>query len=144
MQHMDIGLIGLGVMGENLALNLERNGFSVCGFDLDAGKRKSFGERTQGLRAQAAPSLAALVDSLHSPRCIWLMVPAGAAVDEGLLPWPFCTVATARRCSNSSQRPPGSGSRHFDSVCACTPRLPLTPHPLRFALELVHAFPDQP
>ena len=84
MQKMDIGLVGLGVMGENLALNLERNGFSVCGFDLDTGKRQSFGERTQGLRAQAAPSLAALVDSLHSPRCIWLMVPAGAAVDAVL------------------------------------------------------------
>lgn len=81
---MDIGLVGLGVMGENLALNLERNGFSVCGFDLDAGKRQSFSERTQGLRAQAAHSLAALVDTLHSPRCIWLMVPAGAAVDAVL------------------------------------------------------------
>ena len=81
---MDIGLVGLGVMGENLALNLERNGFSVCGFDLDAGKRQSFGERTQGLRAQAAPSLAALVDSLAQPRCVWLMVPAGAAVDAVL------------------------------------------------------------
>ncbi|PUE10012.1 NADP-dependent phosphogluconate dehydrogenase [Limnohabitans sp. T6-20] len=84
MQQMDIGLVGLGVMGENLALNLERNGFSVCGFDLDAGKRQSFSERTQGLRAQAAHSLAALVDTLHSPRCIWLMVPAGAAVDAVL------------------------------------------------------------
>ena len=50
MQKMDIGLVGLGVMGENLALNLERNGFSVCGFDLDTGKRQSFGERIQGLR----------------------------------------------------------------------------------------------
>ncbi len=84
MQQMDIGLVGLGVMGENLALNLERNGFSVCGFDLDEAKRRSFGERTQGLQARVAPSLAALVDSLHSPRCIWLMVPAGAPVDAVL------------------------------------------------------------
>ena len=36
MKSTHIGLIGLGVMGENLALNLERNGFSVTGFDLDA------------------------------------------------------------------------------------------------------------
>jgi 6-phosphogluconate dehydrogenase len=84
MQQMDIGLVGLGVMGENLALNLERNGFSVCGFDLDEAKRRSFGERTQGLQARVAPSLAALVDTLHSPRCIWLMVPAGAPVDAVL------------------------------------------------------------
>ena len=45
-QAMSLGLIGLGVMGENLALNFERNGFSVCGFDLDAGKRQQFAQRT--------------------------------------------------------------------------------------------------
>ncbi|MEY3613580.1 MAG: 6-phosphogluconate dehydrogenase, NADP(+)-dependent, decarboxylating, partial [Pseudomonadota bacterium] len=84
MQTMDIGLVGLGVMGENLALNLERNGFSVTGFDLNAERRQSFSQRTQGLRAQAASSLSELVASLTVPRRIWLMVPAGAAVDEVL------------------------------------------------------------
>ena len=84
MQKMDIGLIGLGVMGENLALNLARHGFSVSGFDLDAAKRESFGQRTQDLNAQAAASLDALVASLQTPRCVWLMVPAGAAVDDVL------------------------------------------------------------
>ena len=84
MQTMDIGLVGLGVMGENLALNLERNGFSVSGFDLDAGKRNSFESRTQGLNAQAVHALADLVGSLQQPRCVWLMVPAGAAVDAVL------------------------------------------------------------
>ncbi|WP_298601952.1 NADP-dependent phosphogluconate dehydrogenase [uncultured Limnohabitans sp.] len=84
MQKMDIGLVGLGVMGENLALNLERNGFSVSGFDLDSGRRDSFGQRTQGLNAQAVQSLAELVNSLQQPRRIWLMVPAGAAVDAVL------------------------------------------------------------
>jgi 6-phosphogluconate dehydrogenase len=84
MQKMDIGLVGLGVMGENLALNLERNGFSVSGFDLDAAKRQNFGQRTQGLNAQAVQSLAELVSSLQQPRCVWLMVPAGTAVDAVL------------------------------------------------------------
>ena len=84
MQLMDIGLIGLGVMGENLALNLARHGFAVTGFDLDASKRLSFSQRTQGLPAQAANSLADLVASLQSPRRIWLMVPAGNAVDAVL------------------------------------------------------------
>ena len=32
----DIGVVGLGVMGSNLALNMERNGFRVAGYDLDA------------------------------------------------------------------------------------------------------------
>jgi 6-phosphogluconate dehydrogenase len=84
MQKMDIGLVGLGVMGENLALNLERNGFSVSGFDLDEAKRNSFDVRTLGLNGQAVHSLSALVGSLQQPRCVWLMVPAGAAVDAVL------------------------------------------------------------
>ncbi|MFM8865180.1 MAG: NADP-dependent phosphogluconate dehydrogenase [Limnohabitans sp.] len=81
---MSLGLVGLGVMGENLALNFERNGFSVCGFDLDAGKRQHFSQRAQGLQARCADSLTALVDSLALPRRILLMVPAGAAVDAVL------------------------------------------------------------
>ncbi len=84
MQSMDIGLIGLGVMGENLALNLARNGFAVSGFDLEAGKRDSFAQRTQGMQTHVAPSLPELVASLQLPRRIWLMVPAGAAVDAVL------------------------------------------------------------
>jgi 6-phosphogluconate dehydrogenase len=89
-QHMSttptrsLGLIGLGVMGENLALNFERNGFSVCGFDLDAAKRQQFALRTQGLQASVADNLPALVASLEVPRRILLMVPAGSAVDAVL------------------------------------------------------------
>ncbi len=37
-----IGIVGLGVMGHNLALNMERNGFPVAGYDLDAVKTKAF------------------------------------------------------------------------------------------------------
>ena len=81
---VSLGLIGLGVMGENLALNFERNGFSVCGFDLDAAKRAQFAQRTQGLQAHAAGSLVELVASLQTPRRILLMVPAGKAVDAVL------------------------------------------------------------
>ncbi len=83
-QAKSLGLIGLGVMGENLALNFERNGFSVCGFDLDADKRHRFSQRTQSLQAQCADSLASLVASLEVPRRILLMVPAGSAVDAVL------------------------------------------------------------
>jgi 6-phosphogluconate dehydrogenase len=84
MQDKDIGLIGLGVMGENLALNFVRQGFAVGGFDSDAAKRASFAQRTQGLRAAAAPDLPALVAQLKRPARLLLMVPAGAAVDAVL------------------------------------------------------------
>ncbi len=84
MQQSDIGIVGLGVMGENLALNFERNGFVVSGFDLDPRKRDSFAQRTQAKRVRAAVSLADLVAGLHGPRRILLMVPAGSAVDRVL------------------------------------------------------------
>jgi len=84
MKSTHIGLIGLGVMGENLALNLERNGFSVTGFDLDANKRDSFAKRTASLQACAVHSLTELVVNLQLPRRVWIMVPAGAPVDAVL------------------------------------------------------------
>src|SRR6476661_4691888 len=81
LKQSDIGLVGLGVMGENLALNLHRNGFAVSGFDLDDNKRQSFAGRTG---AVAPRSLRELVAGLRAPRVLLLMVPAGAAVDAVL------------------------------------------------------------
>src|SRR5436190_982506 len=84
MEQTDIGIVGLGVMGENLALNLERNGFAVSGFDLEASKRESFTLRTKGKRAQSPRSMAEMVAGLRAPRRILVMVPAGSAVDAVL------------------------------------------------------------
>ena len=81
MDPSDIGIVGLGVMGENLALNLERNGFTVNAFDTDAAKRERFALRTHGSNAQAARSLSEMVNSLKPPRRVLLLVPAGGAVD---------------------------------------------------------------
>jgi 6-phosphogluconate dehydrogenase len=82
MKAKDIGIIGLGVMGENLALNFANHGFSVAGYDLDAKKRDLFRSRTAGQQADAHPDLAAFVKDLASPRKILMMVPAGKAVDQ--------------------------------------------------------------
>lgn len=82
-QDTDIGIVGLGVMGENLALNLESKGFEVAGFDLDEKKRASFERRTER-KAWAARSLAELVAGLKLPRRLLVMVPAGGAVDAVL------------------------------------------------------------
>jgi 6-phosphogluconate dehydrogenase len=81
MAKQNFGIVGLGVMGENLALNIESRGFSVVGFDLDAKKIESFAERTQGKKAVAVRTVAEFVASLETPRRILMMVPAGKPVD---------------------------------------------------------------
>ncbi len=81
-QHADIGIVGLGLMGRNLALNIERNGFSVAGFDIDEKKRSSFIHDTAGKQISTSPSLGEFVGSLKSPKRILMMVPAGKIVDS--------------------------------------------------------------
>src|SRR4051794_34885267 len=84
LQPYDIGIVGLGVIGANLALNLERNGYAVTGFDLDADKCEAFTRRCEGKTNAAARSLAEMVASLRLPRRVLIMVPAGTSVDSAL------------------------------------------------------------
>ena len=80
-----IGVVGLGVMGHNLALNMERNGFPVAGYDLDAEKTKAFLEGpAAGKNIIGADSPAALMDALEKPRRVLMMVPAGNPVDSAI------------------------------------------------------------
>jgi len=81
MAKQQVGIVGLGVMGENLALNIESRGFSVAGFDLDGKKVESFASRTRGKRAVAAKTQTEFLECLDSPRKVLIMVPAGKAVD---------------------------------------------------------------
>ena len=53
MAKQSFGIVGLGVMGETLALNIESHDFSVTGFDLDGKKVDRFTARTRGKRAVA-------------------------------------------------------------------------------------------
>jgi 6-phosphogluconate dehydrogenase len=75
---MQIGLIGLGKMGFNLALNLHRNNFEVIAYDLAAAPRKQLSSK--GITAVSSPQ--ELLQRLHGRKFIWLMVPAGEIVDE--------------------------------------------------------------
>jgi len=82
MAKMQMGVIGLGVMGQNLALNIERNGFGVAGFDLSPEKMRNLAGKFEGHRIVLSENLAAMVEALESPRKILLMVPAGKPVDD--------------------------------------------------------------
>ncbi len=83
MKQADIGLIGLAVMGENLVLNMERNGFTVAVFNRTVSKVDAFLEgRGKGKKFIGAHSLRELVGALKKPRRVMLMVKAGKPVDE--------------------------------------------------------------
>jgi len=79
----DFGLIGLAVMGENLALNVESRGFSVAVFNRTTSKVDDFVHgRARGKNFRGCHTLEELVASLKRPRKVMLMVKAGPAVDE--------------------------------------------------------------
>jgi 6-phosphogluconate dehydrogenase len=81
----DIGVVGLGVMGANLALNMERNGFRIAGYDLEAAKGQAFvAGPAAGRHVDLAASPDALMAMLKRPRRVLMMVPAGAAVDSAI------------------------------------------------------------
>jgi 6-phosphogluconate dehydrogenase len=75
---MEIGMIGLGRMGGNMAQRLMKGGHRVAGFARGAGTRSRLEEKGM----VPAATLQALVAALAPPRAIWLMIPAGAPVDE--------------------------------------------------------------
>ncbi|PYK67035.1 MAG: phosphogluconate dehydrogenase (NADP(+)-dependent, decarboxylating), partial [Verrucomicrobia bacterium] len=78
----DIGLIGLAVMGENLALNLESKGFSVAVFNRTTEVTEKFAAgRAQGKNIQPTRTLEEFVAALKKPRVAMMMVKAGAPVD---------------------------------------------------------------
>ncbi len=81
MTQRHFGVIGLGVMGQNLALNIERNGFSVAGFDLDAAKLQAAGTKFAGKQMSVGSTIGEFLAMLETPRRILIMVPAGKAVD---------------------------------------------------------------
>jgi len=81
MTTAKIGLIGLGVMGQNLALNIERNGFPVAVYDREAPVLDGFVARESGKQIFGAHTPEEFVRSLERPRKIILLVKAGDPVD---------------------------------------------------------------
>jgi len=78
---MNVGLIGLGKMGGNMARRLRRSGIGVVGYNRNHDVTAALAAET-GLAA--AESLQALVSGLAAPRVVWLMLPAGEVTQQYL------------------------------------------------------------
>lgn len=85
MSKQNFGLIGLGVMGQNFVLNVERNGFGVAVYNRTGEKTKKYVEGpAAGKNIRPTYTLEEFVDALERPRRIMLLVKAGAAVDANI------------------------------------------------------------
>ncbi len=82
-------MVGLGVMGRNLVLNMADHGFSVAGYDKDPAKVAALSQESKERNVHGAADIKEFIGLLRRPRAVMLLVPAGAPVDsviEDLLP----------------------------------------------------------
>lgn len=89
MSKQQIGVIGLAVMGKNLALNIESKGFTVSVYNRSPQKTEDMLKETEGKQVKGTFSIEEFVGSLETPRKILIMVQAGQATDatiEQLIP----------------------------------------------------------
>ncbi len=82
MSKQQIGVVGLAVMGKNLALNIESRGFSVAVYNRSPEKTKEILEENPGKNLKGAFSVEEFVQSLETPRRILIMVKAGKPTDD--------------------------------------------------------------
>ncbi len=134
----DIGLIGLAVMGENLALNIESRGYQVAVFNRTTSKVDDLmAGRAKGKNFVGCHSLEELVGRLASPRKVMLMVKAGPAVDEfieKLIPLlsPGDVIIDG---GNTHYSATPSGARSTSSRRACSTSAPASPAARRGRLK---------
>src|SRR5438132_3216513 len=82
MAQAQFGMIGLGVMGENLALNIEEHGFPVAVWNLDTEKVDDFVAKNRGKKVVGTKNFADFTKAIERPRRIMMMIKAGSPVDE--------------------------------------------------------------
>ena len=75
-QRHEIGMIGLGVMGRNMLLNMAGHGFPVAGYDKDPGKVEALLKESAG-GIHGTANIADFIGLLRRPRAVMMLVPAG-------------------------------------------------------------------
>ena len=81
-QQLEIGMIGLGVMGRNLLLNMAYHGHSVAGYDKDAAKVAALRQEAENRDIRDAADIKEFIALLRKPRAVMMLVPAGPPVDS--------------------------------------------------------------
>ena len=108
MAKQKIGLVGLAVMGENLALNIEEKGFPIAVFNRSTEKVDDFVKRHKGKQILGVKSPKELVESLERPRRIIMMVKAGKPVDD--------TIASIRPFLEKDDMLVDGGNEYFENT----------------------------
>src|SRR5437660_11425253 len=103
---MQVGMMGLGRMGERMALRLARGGVAVVGFDADVDVRSRFAEAPG---CTVVEDSEALVHALSTTRIVWLMIPAGEPTESMI-------AALAPRLSAGDVIVDGGNAFYKDSV----------------------------
>jgi len=78
----EIGMIGLGVMGRNMLLNMADHGFTVAGYDKDPGKVEELQKESAGDNIHGVGNIEHFIALLRRPRAIMMLVSAGPPVDS--------------------------------------------------------------
>jgi 6-phosphogluconate dehydrogenase len=81
-QRHEIGMIGLGVMGRNMLLNMADHGFPVAGYDKDPSKVEALQTESAGNDIHGAANIKDFIGLLRRPRAVMMLVPAGPPVDS--------------------------------------------------------------
>jgi 6-phosphogluconate dehydrogenase len=81
-QKYDIGMVGLGVMGRNLVLNIADHGFSVVGLDKNPKQVQALEKEADGRKVHGVEDIEAFIKYLKKPRAVMMLVPAGPPVDS--------------------------------------------------------------
>ena len=81
-QRYEIGMVGLGVMGRNLVLNIADHGFSVAGYDQDPNQVEALRKDSADRDICGTDNISDFISKLRPPRAVMMLVPAGAPVDS--------------------------------------------------------------
>jgi 6-phosphogluconate dehydrogenase len=81
-RHYEIGMIGLGVMGRNMLLNMADHGFPVAGYDKDPAKVEALRTESAGSAIHGVTDIKEFIGLLRRPRAVMMLVPAGPPVDS--------------------------------------------------------------